>query len=52
MNKRISGLDLARVFSIFGMMVVNYHYGFGAFQGSRALQEFANFLMEEPLPVL
>lgn len=43
MNKRISGLDLARVFSIFGMMVVNYHYGFGAFQGSRALQEFANF---------
>ncbi len=43
MNHRIIGLDLARVFSIFGMMVVNYHFGFGAFEGNKILLEIANF---------
>jgi len=43
MENRIKGLDLARTFSIFGMMVVNYHFAFGAFQGNLLLQETANF---------
>ena len=43
MENRIKGLDLARTFSIFGMMVVNYHFAFGAFQGNSLLQEAANF---------
>ena len=43
MNNRITGIDLTRVFSIFGMMVVNYHFTFGAFQGNKILIELANF---------
>ncbi|MDX1957880.1 MAG: heparan-alpha-glucosaminide N-acetyltransferase domain-containing protein [Leptospiraceae bacterium] len=43
MKERIIGIDLARVFSIFGMMVVNYHFAFGAFHGNEFLMEFANF---------
>jgi uncharacterized protein len=43
MNQRIIGIDLARCFCIFGMMVVNYHFAFGALTGNKLLLETANF---------
>lgn len=42
MSNRILGLDVARAYAIFGMLIVNFNFCFGSFQDQSALGRFLN----------